>query len=113
MAIILAGDTHGMTDMDKLTDYFEGFEGLGVYTEKDYLVILGDVGILWDGGTGDKKVRSTLESFPVTTLWIDGNHDNFDLLEKYETNMWHGGKEACGIYVSRRRGASKISGQDC
>jgi len=92
MAIILAGDTHGMTDMDKLTDYFEGFEGLGVYTEKDYLIILGDVGILWDGGTGDKKVRSTLESFPVTTLWIDGNHDNFDLLEKYETNMWHGGK---------------------
>jgi len=89
MAIILSGDTHGMTDMGKVTDYFDTYDG---YTKEDYLIILGDTAILWDGGQHDREIQEMLEALPVTTLWIDGNHDNFDMLEEYETELWHGGK---------------------
>jgi len=89
MAIILSGDTHGMHDMGKVTEYFYVHKG---YSKDDYLIILGDTGILWDGGQSDREVQTTLENLPVTTLWIDGNHDNFDMLEEYDTEIWHGGK---------------------
>lgn len=32
-----------------------------------------------------------LDSKPFTTLWIDGNHENFDLLKKQKITKWHGG----------------------
>lgn len=31
------------------------------------------------------------ESQPFTTLWVDGNHENFDLIEKYNISEWRGG----------------------
>ena len=89
MAVILAGDLHGMLDLDKVTEYFETNDE---YTKEDYLILLGDTGILWDGYEGDRELQEILNELPVTTLWIDGNHDNFDLLEEYETDTWHGGK---------------------
>lgn len=88
MAIILAGDTHGLVDLDKITNYFEVNDE---YTRDDYLIILGDAGVLWNG-IEDKDVQNTLNNLPVTTLWIDGNHENFDLLDEYPDEMWHGGR---------------------
>lgn len=32
-----------------------------------------------------------LEGKPYTTLWIDGNHENFDLLKEEKVTEWHGG----------------------
>lgn len=29
---------------------------------------------------------------PFTTLWLDGNHENFNLIEQYEVTEWHGGR---------------------
>ena len=29
---------------------------------------------------------------PVTVLFVDGNHENFDLLNAYPVEMWKGGK---------------------
>lgn len=46
----------------------------------------------WDGGKKDASVRQRLEALPVTTLWIDGNHENFDLIEALPVTDWHGGK---------------------
>ena len=43
MAIILAGDTHGLLDVDKVIEYFETNNE---YTKDDYLIILGDAGVL-------------------------------------------------------------------
>lgn len=70
MAIILAGDTHGLINMDKVTEYFECNDD---FTKKDYLIILGDAGVLWNG-VEDADVQEILNNLPVTTLWIDGNH---------------------------------------
>ena len=29
---------------------------------------------------------------PFTTLWLDGNHCNFNLIEQYEVSEWNGGR---------------------
>ena len=84
MAIILAGDTHGLIDMDKVTEYFEYNNE---FTKEDYLIILGDAGVLWNG-VEDANVQKILNNLPVTTLWIDGNHENFDLLEEYSYSRY-------------------------
>lgn len=88
MAIYLTGDTHGMLDIGRLTERFELDDKL---TKQDYLIILGDAGILWNQ-VDDEDVHRILEKLPVTTLWIDGNHENFDLLEKYPESYWNGGR---------------------
>lgn len=92
MAIYLSGDIHGLIDIDGLTEYFDEDACGDGLTKEDYLIILGDAGILWDGGTRDCEVQRILNELPVTTLWIDGNHENFDLLEAYPEEDRFGGK---------------------
>ena len=55
------------------------------------MIILGDTGICWDDGSHDRWVRKRLQALPVTILWIDGNHENFNLLERYPVIEWKGG----------------------
>ena len=43
MSFIIAGDTHGMIDINKIVKFFNEHEGK--YTSEDYLIICGDVGI--------------------------------------------------------------------
>lgn len=88
MSIILAGDTHGLLDLDKVQEYFNANDD---YTKDDYLIILGDAGILWNG-SDDREVQEILNNLPVTTLWLDGNHENFDLLYEYPAEFWNGGR---------------------
>lgn len=87
MAFILTGDTHGILEIEKIEEYFQAYDE---YTKEDYLIILGDVGVLWNE-VDDKEVQRTLNSLPVTTLWIDGNHENFDLINSYPVERWKGG----------------------
>lgn len=61
-------------------------------TKEDYLIILGDVGVCWDNGIKDAKVQERLQNLPCTVLWLDGNHENFDAINKYPVSEWHGGK---------------------
>lgn len=92
MAIYLAGDTHEMLDIYKVLDYFaEDALTEECSKEKDYLIILGDCGAVWDGGENDKEVHRVLNNLPVTVLYIDGNHENFDLLYEYPEIKWNGG----------------------
>ena len=46
----------------------------------DYVVIAGDFGGLWDGSQKDQYWLDWLNKKPFTTLFVDGNHENFDLL---------------------------------
>lgn len=61
-------------------------------TKEDYVVILGDLGLVWDDSKEDSYWRKCLSDRNFTTLFIDGNHENFDLLKRYEVVEWHGGK---------------------
>ena len=90
MSFIIAGDTHGKFDINKIVKFFDEHEG--EYTSEDYLIICGDVGICGFGATEESKTRRVFRNLPVTTLFIDGNHENFEQLNSYGIDIWNGGK---------------------
>lgn len=89
--IYLSGDIHANVDIQKVITFF-GQPTDQPLSKEDYLIILGDTGICWDDGSQDDWVKQTLQELPVTTLFIDGNHENFDLLSEYPVMEWQGGK---------------------
>ena len=91
--IWLCGDTHGEVDLFKVEDFFEEISCYQTVTKADCLIILGDVGCVFSGGGDDEYTRERLHRLPCTVLWLDGNHENFDLLAEYPiTEDWNGGK---------------------
>lgn len=91
--IWLCGDTHGELDLSKVGEFFEELSFYQRVTKDDYLIILGDVGVCWNDGATDEFVKSCLHDLPCTVLWLDGNHENFDLIAEYPvTEDWNGGK---------------------
>ena len=90
MSVWVAGDTHADYDWHKLnTREFPEQKSL---SRSDYVVILGDWGGVWDAGAQDKYIQDWYESKNFTTLWVDGNHENFDKLAQYPVTEWNGGK---------------------
>ena len=90
MAFIVTGDTHGTFDMRKVIRYFAEREE--DYSKEDYLIICGDVGVCGFSASDERKTREILRNLPVTTLFVDGNHENFEQLNSYEEEEWNGGK---------------------
>ena len=88
--IYFTGDTHGDTDIHKLNA--KNFPIQAELTKDDFMVICGDFGLVWNNDSSDRFWRKWLEDKPFTTLFIDGNHENFDLLQKYPIEEWRGGK---------------------
>lgn len=87
--IYITGDIHGDYDIRKL-GYNSFPEGRSL-TRNDYVIICGDFGLLWDNSKTEKYWLEWLDSKPWTTLWIDGNHENFDMLKEYPEEYWKGG----------------------
>lgn len=92
MSIWVSGDTHG--DFTRFsTDNFPQGKNL---TKEDYVVILGDCGLIWSQqeDNREKYWKKWLDDKPWTTLFIPGNHCNFDRLEsdEFKTIDWNGGK---------------------
>ena len=90
--IWLCGDTHGSLDIDKVEEFFEALECEQKVTKEDYLIILGDAGVCWGDEDRDDEVQEILHNLPCTVLWLDGNHENFDKIEGFPVEEWHGGK---------------------
>lgn len=90
--IFITGDTHGSYDMTKLSR--RHFQEGKTLTKNDYVIICGDFGCVWGGELekSDKWWQNWLDDQPWTTLWIDGNHENHDLLQTYPIEQWHGGR---------------------
>ena len=79
--IYLTGDTHGVYGMDRFSpDNFPAGEEL---SRDDLMVILGDFGLFWSDppSEGERKELERLSSRPWTTLFLEGNHENFTLLD--------------------------------
>ena len=60
-------------------------------TKDDYVIICGDFGI-WDDSKREKYNLDWLEDRPFTTLFVSGNHENYDILDNLPIEEWHGGK---------------------
>ena len=88
--IYITGDTHGTEDWEKLS---EGnfLEQEYMHPDIDFVIVTGDFGGVW-GDEDDDYVLKFYNSRNFTTLFIDGNHENHDLLDKYPVEEWHGGK---------------------
>lgn len=97
--IYVTGDIHGRSSLGRIYNLSYRLEG--GKAEDNYLVVLGDFGLIWSdrkrnpqGYTADERMLDDMESLPFTVLFIDGNHENFHRLAEYPVESWHGGKVA-------------------
>jgi predicted phosphodiesterase len=88
--IYITGDTHIPIDMAKLE--LKYFPVQNALTKNDYLIICGDFGGVWDRTKEREQILNDLSSKSFTILFVDGNHENFDMLDKMPVSKWHGGK---------------------
>jgi predicted phosphodiesterase len=86
----ITGDTHGEIDIGKLNT--KKFPEQKIMTKSDYLIICGDFGCIWSGDQRDEYWLKWLNEKPFTTLFVDGNHENFSILNTYPVVDFYGGK---------------------
>ena len=86
--IYVTGDTHGE---DYLWSYY--FEKL--LKEGDTLIIAGDFGFIFSPERNREFFFDCIAEKKYTVLFIDGNHENLDLLYEYPVQEWNGGKVHC------------------
>lgn len=86
--IYVTGDTHGEVTFQKLPAFARANPQL---TKRDYVIIAGDFGGVWSEKTLEEDLRPYSE-LPFTVLFVDGNHENFDLLNAFPVSKWKGGK---------------------
>lgn len=84
--MFVCGDIHGDIDIRKLYND----DRLKNLTKDDYVIICGDAGIVWN--TTNDEMIAKYDAFPFTTLFVDGNHENHDVLNSYPVTEWNGGK---------------------
>lgn len=85
--IFVTGDTHG--DFRRFnTTIFPEQKQMG---RDDYVIVCGDFGGVWDDSPRENYWLDWLEDKPFTTLFVDGNHENFDRLGGLPVTQWHGG----------------------
>ena len=85
--IYLTGDIHGNPTQVEL------FCSKMQLTEKDTIIMLGDVGLNYYGGKRDRLPKRILSSLPVTFLCIHGNHENRPQnIPEYKPTIWNGGR---------------------
>lgn len=88
--IYIFGDIHGEIEISKLNS--KNFPESKTLTKNDYVIILGDFGLVWDKSNEEKYWLKWLDNKPFTTLFLDGNHENFDILYDYPIENFKGGK---------------------
>lgn len=87
--IFITGDLHGHVDKSKLNT--QSFPQQKELTKDDFVIIAGDFGGIWDESRSENWLLRWLEKKRFTTLFVDGNHENFDLLNSYPVTAWKGG----------------------
>ncbi len=88
--IFCTGDTHSTIDINKLkkSNWEDGY----TLNKNDILIIAGDFGFLWNYKRTKDEVfwLKWLEDRPWTTCFLDGNHENFDLLDNLQRKVFMG-----------------------
>lgn len=82
--IYITGDTHGEFNqfMKRMVKYN--------LKSQDLVIICGDFGFIWGTPEYDAEFEK-LKNVNFNVAFIDGNHENFDLLESYPLAEWNGG----------------------
>lgn len=97
--IYVTGDMHGDENRLFQTQWLKLKKG-------DTVIVLGDFGFLWNGDKREREALEYLGSRKYTVLFLDGTHENFDLLNKCRETVWHGGhvRRVCGNLYNLMRG---------
>ena len=74
--VYITGDMHGDLSRFKNPIFKKMKAG-------DVLIVCGDFGGVWDNSHQEQYWRKWLSQKPFTTLFIDGNHENYDRLSVY------------------------------
>lgn len=86
MSIFITGDCHG-----QFSRFTRKKRGLLNIKEDDYVIICGDFGLCWEKDSTYEYNLKFFEQLPFTTLFVQGNHENYDMLSEYKLEQWHGG----------------------
>ena len=92
--VFVTGDLHGCQNYDyrKLTTKL--FPEQKELTKNDYVIIAGDFGLVFNVNESNREEKywlNWLEEKNFTTLFVDGNHENFDRLKHFdEVEMFEG-----------------------
>ena len=91
MAIYITGDTHSDFIRFSTESFYEQKEMTN--QDENFVIICGDFGGVWyqEESKSEKWELDWLEDKPFTTLFVDGNHENFDRLANYPMIRWNGG----------------------
>ena len=75
--IYITGDVHGnLSDLES--------RGISKLKKEDVLVITGDFGFIWDNSKAEAKALKKLSKKKFTLLFVEGVHENYELLSKYD-----------------------------
>lgn len=85
--IYITGDTHGFIER-----FRNNALGDAEWTKDDYLIVCGDFSFIYNNDETEKLELDELEKKPYTILFVDGNHENFTVLNSLPVENWHGGK---------------------
>jgi len=90
--ILITGDCHGSMDIDKIHNLDDSN-----MTADDYVIVCGDMGIIWNYPENKEYENDIIlldwwNEKKFTTLFIDGNHENHDVLSSYDVTNFLGGK---------------------
>lgn len=84
--IYITGDTH--RDFERIYDFCQEVGA----TQEDILIILGDATINYYLNSDDKILKEELSEYPITFLFIHGNHEERPyMIDTYEEIEWNGG----------------------
>lgn len=110
--IYITGDTHIPVDIQRLSS--KNFPRGKEMTKNDYVIIAGDFGGVWDGTNEEKYWIKWLKEKSFSVLFVDGNHENFDMLKSLPEIPFCGGmvhKVDDGIYHLMRGEVYVIEGK--
>lgn len=87
MALFFTGDCHG--DFSRFSKMrFPEQENM---TKEDYVIVCSDFGY-WTPSREQEEMLDALDELPFTLLFLDGNHENHNALDRLEVKLWQGGK---------------------
>lgn len=83
--VYVTGDMHG----DESRLYDKEWRKL---KKDDVLIVCGDFGFVWDDSQRERSTLKYLGSRKFTVCFLDGAHENFELIKKYRQTVWKGGR---------------------
>ena len=83
--IYVTGDLHG--DIERFRS-----KEMKKLKSGDTLIVCGDFGFVWDDSKKEQAILKKLGKKKYQILFLEGTHDNLDLIEQYPLEDWGGGK---------------------